>query len=134
MFMGWWSCSRNMACVSLSGMEGAYLSTSMAHALTATRTTHPIVDRDGRVIGLLAGRPQGAKDWDRLAKEMADAVEAARSRCEFTDKQLHHRRGVFPAVPAGIIHGNGTPVSCVKCTSIALPWPPSPPSPFMSVP
>jgi hypothetical protein len=29
------------------------------------------------MIGLLAGQLQGMKDWDGLAKEMADAIEAA---------------------------------------------------------
>jgi hypothetical protein len=91
---------------------------STSHTLTALRTTHPIVDSEGRVIGLLAGRPQCAEDWDALCKEAADAIEEARSRCVFADKQVDHRRGAFPAVPVGISHGNGTQVSPVRCTLV----------------
>jgi hypothetical protein len=79
--------------------------------VTARRTTHPVVDSEGRVIGLLAGRPQDIATWERLCKQAADAIEESRSRCVFTEKQRDHRRGAFPAAIVGVIHGNGTSVS-----------------------
>lgn len=90
----------------------------MARALTARRTTHPIVDSEGRVVGLLAGRLQDAAAWERLCKQAADAIEESRARCVFTAKQRDHRRGAFPNAVVGIIHGNGTQVSPTKHTSI----------------
>ncbi|KAF8227679.1 hypothetical protein L208DRAFT_1221428, partial [Tricholoma matsutake] len=83
--------------------------------LTALRTTHPIIDSEDRVIGLLARRPQGAADWEALCKEAADAIEEARSRCVFAEKQVDHHHRAFPAVPVGIAHGNGTQGPCNLC-------------------
>jgi hypothetical protein len=99
-------------------MGSKCLLASKTQALTVLRTTHPIVDFEDRVIGLLAGRPQGAVDWEAVCKEAVDAIEEARSRCVFTDKQVDHRRGAFPAVPVGISHGNGTQVSPMRCTPV----------------
>jgi hypothetical protein len=111
MSTGWRSCRRSSDYASLNGMESKRLLVSTTHALTACRTTHPIVDSEDRIIGLLASRPQSAADWEVLCKEAADAIEDARARCVFTVKQVDHRRGAFPAVPVGISHGNGTQVS-----------------------
>jgi hypothetical protein len=98
------------------GWEVSPPAASTAHALTTGRTTHPIVDADGRVIGLLAGEPQDTGGWGRVCKEAADAIESARVKCVFTDKQIHHRRGEHPALAMGITHGTGTLVSPACCT------------------
>ena len=39
------------------------------------RTTHPVVDREGHVIGLLVGQPQDAAGWEQICKEVVDAME-----------------------------------------------------------
>ena len=83
----------------------------MAYPLTAHRTTHPIVDSEGRVIGLLTGHPQDAAGWLKVSKEAAEAIENSRANCTFTPEQKHHHRGAFPALPFSIYHGNGTQVS-----------------------
>ena len=103
-----------MGCGSLNGMESKCLSVRMAWVLTARRTTHPIVNSEGCVIGLLAGQLQDAAAWERLSKQAADAIEKLRARCVFTAKQQDHRHGAFPNAVVGIIHGNDTQVSPTK--------------------
>lgn len=73
-------------------------------------TPTPIVDANDRIIAVLAGRPKGP-EWDRAAEGAADAIREAGKATSFTDEQISHRRGAFPAVGAGISFGNGQTVS-----------------------
>ena len=66
------------------------------------------------MIGLLAGRPQDAARWEQICKEVADAMEDSRAHFRFTEEQLNHRHGAFPAVAVGISHGNGTQVGAAN--------------------
>ena len=103
------------------GWKVSLATASIGQALNACRTTHPIIDSDGRVIGLLAGHPKDAAEWARISKEAADAVENARAKCVFTPEQKHHRRGASPALAFGISHGNGTVVGLYS----SLPYQPT---------
>ena len=93
------------------GWKVSSAAASMGQPLNACRTTHPVVDSDGRVIGLLAGHPKDTAGWMRISREAAGAIENARAKCVFTPEQKHHRRGASPALAFGISHGNGTLVS-----------------------
>lgn len=68
-----------------------------------------LVDINGRIFGVLAGRPQGAADWEENVHLPAcKAFEKAERGCSFD----HHdkeppRRGPFPALDVGVSHGGG---------------------------
>ncbi|THU80180.1 hypothetical protein K435DRAFT_585990, partial [Dendrothele bispora CBS 962.96] len=66
----------------------------------------PILDSENRVAAFLAGRPRD-ESWDVLVGEAALKVEEARGEISFTEKQLHHGRGDFPALSMGFAHGSG---------------------------
>ena len=69
------------------------------------RTPIPIVDKEGRVIALLAGRPAD-ENWDEVQEAAAALLEKIRSDCpEFDDGC--HRRGDFPTLRCGVSHGGG---------------------------
>ena len=69
----------------------------------------PLVDNDNYVIGVCAGTPKGAKDWDALQRHAASLLEDARSRLKFDKKDKDNRRGKFSAINVGISHGGGQP-------------------------
>jgi hypothetical protein len=75
------------------------------------RTTHLLLDSEDRVIGILGGQPKNAKEWERVSREAAEALEDTRGSCSFSDKQVNHCHGAFPALAVGIAHGDGTIVS-----------------------
>ncbi|KAI9061264.1 hypothetical protein FKP32DRAFT_1533454, partial [Trametes sanguinea] len=66
----------------------------------------PILDKDGRVFAVLAGRPRNS-DWDEVNKDLQDVFETTREAYGLTAKQISHRRGEFPAVTCGISYGGG---------------------------
>ncbi|KAI0655654.1 hypothetical protein C8Q70DRAFT_922932, partial [Cubamyces menziesii] len=67
-----------------------------------------ILDKDERVIGVLAGRPQSnLPEWDRVVEDAGKAMDAAASECVFKDHQIRHRRGEFPTLAYGISFGGG---------------------------
>ncbi|THU90572.1 hypothetical protein K435DRAFT_613407, partial [Dendrothele bispora CBS 962.96] len=70
------------------------------------RTSRPILDKHGRVVAVLAGRPRSS-DWDALVKGGAEEIARAREELTFTRKQTEHSRGDFPAVTVGVAHGGG---------------------------
>ena len=71
-----------------------------------------------RIIAVLVGQPD-----DPLWKDTVDAAAGVMQEVEqqgagvdlFTGKSLHHRRGEFLAIPAGVSFGGGQTVR-------ALPW------------
>lgn len=85
------------------------------------RTTHLLVDSEDRVIGILGGQPKNAEEWERVCREAAEALENSRGSCSFSDKQVKHRRGAFPALAVGIAHGDGTLVSSPAFCPTTLP-------------
>ncbi|THV00197.1 hypothetical protein K435DRAFT_657536, partial [Dendrothele bispora CBS 962.96] len=66
----------------------------------------PILDKHGRVVAVLAGRPRSS-DWDSLVKEGAEKIDRAREELSFTRKQTEHSRGDFPAISVGVAYGGG---------------------------
>jgi len=73
-----------------------------------SRTPTPIIDREGRVVAILAGRPAD-DSWDALSTEAAEALEEARRCCNVPAKDGRHRRGHFLALRCGVSHGSGQP-------------------------
>lgn len=69
-----------------------------------------IVDADDFIIGLLGGMP-GDPNWDTVQLNASDAIDTTRAQLKFESKDLHHRRGNFPALGVGISHGGGQTVS-----------------------
>jgi len=66
----------------------------------------PVIDREGQLVAILAGRP--ADDtWDALSTEAAEALEEARQCCSVPAKDKRHRRGHFLALNCGVSHGSG---------------------------
>ncbi|KAF9546877.1 hypothetical protein CPC08DRAFT_769561 [Agrocybe pediades] len=74
------------------------------------RSTIPLVDKEGRVWGVLAGQPNDPQ-WAELHVEAADALESHRNRC-VASKKKPNRRGKFNALRCGISHGGGQSQPC----------------------
>lgn len=75
----------------------------------ASRDSHAIVDREGRVISVLAGTPRDP-NWGSLMKELEEAIGQAQEKMTFSKKQKEHVRGVFPSVSVGSSFGGGSKV------------------------
>ncbi|KJA18009.1 hypothetical protein HYPSUDRAFT_145652, partial [Hypholoma sublateritium FD-334 SS-4] len=70
------------------------------------RITQAIVDRDGRVIAVLAGHPNDV-DWGTVQRTAHSAILSAKTRTRFMKKATRHRRGDYPAAAVGISFGGG---------------------------
>ncbi|EIW58911.1 uncharacterized protein TRAVEDRAFT_86929, partial [Trametes versicolor FP-101664 SS1] len=79
------------------------------HRSTPPSTPFKIVDKDGRVIGLLAGRPADAS-WDDVASSAYSAMAEAAEACQFKPKHSDHRRGQFATLATGVSFGGGRTV------------------------
>lgn len=73
------------------------------------RTPTPILDREGRLVAILAGHPDD-DSWPDLSKQAAEMLEEARGRCQLPGKASRHRRGHFAALRSGVSHGGGQKV------------------------
>jgi hypothetical protein len=78
----------------------------------------PILDKLGRIIAVLAGRPHH-DSWNDVNEKVSKIIELVRSMCKFPKKAKVHRRGKFPAMAIGISHGGGQKVR------LYIPTPPS---------
>jgi hypothetical protein len=74
------------------------------------RVTDHIVDKMGKVIGVLCGFPDD-DSWEATHRGAADAIRAARDVACFSDECKKHRRGNFPALAVGVSFGGGQKVS-----------------------
>lgn len=72
----------------------------------APRTPTPIINREGRLVAILAGHPED-NSWHQVSNEGAEALEEARRRCKIPAKAGRHRRGQFIALRCGVSHGGG---------------------------
>ncbi|KAJ7794861.1 hypothetical protein B0H14DRAFT_2392195, partial [Mycena olivaceomarginata] len=79
----------------------------------------PLVDREGRVVAVLGGRPNDA-EYLRLTEEAADHLESARGNPALHLDRHIGRRGTFPGVSAGISFGGGQQVPGNLSLSVAL--------------
>lgn len=66
----------------------------------------PILDREGRLVAILAGCPND-DSWPDLSRQAAEMLERARRTCKIPAKAGHHRRGHFTALRCGVSHGGG---------------------------
>lgn len=73
---------------------------------TSSSSATPIVDNDGRVIAVLAGRPSDA-GWEELQRRAASKLKDCRHGCRFSGKLAENRRGGFPALAIGVSFGGG---------------------------
>ncbi|KAI0054952.1 hypothetical protein BV25DRAFT_1816303 [Artomyces pyxidatus] len=77
------------------------------------REAKAIVDREGRIVVYLAGRPKDDKTWDANSAEASQALKTAREVCEkdYREDQVKHPRGCYPIMHAGYSHGGGPKAS-----------------------
>ncbi|KAF9046181.1 hypothetical protein BJ165DRAFT_1345804 [Panaeolus papilionaceus] len=66
----------------------------------------PLSDCEGRIIGVLAGRPRDPA-YVQACQNFFLRAQTARDLETFSDKETMHRRGAFPAIAFGISYGNG---------------------------
>ncbi|KAI9058718.1 hypothetical protein FKP32DRAFT_1680442 [Trametes sanguinea] len=69
-------------------------------------TPYTLLDRDGRVIALLAGHPQDPQ-WGATVEAANCAMEEAYRDCTFTREDKVHRRGTFATLARGVSFGGG---------------------------
>lgn len=67
----------------------------------------PIVDSEGRIVAVLAGRPSNDSSWNLVAAEAANELDSKRPMLRFRNEEVAHRRGNFAAKGYGISHGGG---------------------------
>jgi len=82
-----------------------------------SRTTHLLMDREKRVIGLLAGQPKSG-DWATVCNKTFVALDRLAERVAPSEKDIQSRRGIFPTIAYGISLGNGQKVSIYHLCSI----------------
>ncbi|KAI9429656.1 hypothetical protein H4582DRAFT_2064922 [Lactarius indigo] len=85
----------------LTGQHG------MAYFPWDGRQSHPLLDREKRIIGVLVGQPRSQSSWENAKSGAFAALRAAAGLMTFMDKELTNRRGAFPCVSHGISFGNG---------------------------
>ena len=71
-----------------------------------SRTPMPIVDKWGRIIGVLGGSPDDPT-WSSVHQQAAQEIESSRDQCHFSKKQKTHRRGRYSVLASGITIGPG---------------------------
>ncbi|KAG2030705.1 hypothetical protein BDR03DRAFT_877726 [Suillus americanus] len=76
------------------------------HGLTYNRSPQTLLDKNGRVIGVLAGQPRD-DDWELTISQACAAMENAREHCTFKLSDTHHWRGLYPCLAVGVSYGGG---------------------------
>lgn len=76
----------------------------------SSRTTHLLLDRGMRIIGVLAGYPN-REDWQEACSMAFCALDKVAQRIKPSKKDIEGRRGIYPSIAYGISLGNGQPVS-----------------------
>ncbi|KAJ7079410.1 hypothetical protein B0H15DRAFT_787992 [Mycena belliarum] len=71
----------------------------------------PIVDMHGRIVAVLAGQPRDPTYAADAAAAFAAMQAEAADAC-FPSSMSKHRRGLFPAINAGLYYGKGTRTAC----------------------
>ncbi|KAI0066767.1 hypothetical protein BV25DRAFT_1796690, partial [Artomyces pyxidatus] len=69
-----------------------------------------IVDREGRIVVYLAGRPASDATWDDAVREASELLtKVGDEDCEkdFKPDQVSHQRGQYPILHTGYSHGGG---------------------------
>ncbi|TFK72996.1 hypothetical protein BDN72DRAFT_762244 [Pluteus cervinus] len=71
------------------------------------RTPRPILDSEGRVFAVLVGQPDNPSFATSCANVLSLMAQEGKG-IQFLKKDKRHRRGHFPAVNVGVMHGKGT--------------------------
>ncbi|KAI0055665.1 hypothetical protein BV25DRAFT_1815289, partial [Artomyces pyxidatus] len=69
-----------------------------------------IVDREGRIVVYLAGRPANDASWEKATREASELLKTVGEEvCEhdFRPDQRKHQRGEYPILHTGYSHGGG---------------------------
>ncbi|KAE9388176.1 hypothetical protein BT96DRAFT_836639, partial [Gymnopus androsaceus JB14] len=66
-----------------------------------------IVDREDRVISVLAGNPSNPH-WPAAMKELETKIMKSRANMSFSEKQKKNKRGPYPSVSVGNSFGGGS--------------------------
>lgn len=74
-----------------------------------SRDCYVVVDKAGRIIAVLAGKPRD-DNWDAVMTELTAQIKDARGSMTFSKKQEAHKRGKFPSVAVGTLFGGGSKV------------------------
>ncbi|KAI9068915.1 hypothetical protein FKP32DRAFT_1587310 [Trametes sanguinea] len=70
------------------------------------QTSELLVDSNGAVVGMLAGKPQDPT-WGETVAQVNEAMSAASAACRFSAVQKSHRRGDFATLAQGFSFGGG---------------------------
>ncbi len=91
--------------------DGRFVQTIPRHRMRspAARSTHPLVDTQGRFLGLLLGEMRDP-DYSYIRANVTHHLDEARRHCNLLGTE-RHRRGVYSTVQDGISFGGGQPVS-----------------------
>jgi len=65
-----------------------------------------VIDREGRVIGILAGCPED-DDWEAIQRDAQQHMEAARIHLTASYASRQHCRGAFATLRTGVSYGMG---------------------------
>ncbi|KAI0038924.1 hypothetical protein FA95DRAFT_1504882 [Auriscalpium vulgare] len=65
------------------------------------------VDRKGRALVQMAGRPASDASWPGEAQGLSELFSDVGDKCDFTAEQLRHTRGQYPIMRAGFSYGGG---------------------------
>ena len=83
--------------------------TSALKALKFIRTSIPILDKIGWLVGVCVGQPADPH-WPNMHAAAAAALERLRPYCYVPKKMRKHRHGAFVALQCGVSHGGGQPM------------------------
>lgn len=73
------------------------------------RTPLAILDHQGRIVVMLAGRPSDP-GWDGVIEEATSLFMAAKAKFDAQGEDIEHRRGHFVALRCGVSFGGGQTV------------------------
>jgi hypothetical protein len=85
----------------------------LTHANYALRTSYPLLDRQHRIVGVLAGAPR--ENWQAVQIEALDALRLVQSRLELSSQGKKGKRGTFPSLAHGLSFGGGQLVRALLC-------------------
>ncbi|KAE9394188.1 hypothetical protein BT96DRAFT_828078 [Gymnopus androsaceus JB14] len=71
------------------------------------RESYTVVDKSGRIITVLAGKPRD-NNWDAIMAELAQKLKDVRGKMSFSKKQKVHKHGKFTSVSVGNSFGGGS--------------------------
>ena len=77
------------------------------YCLTLTeRRAYPILDHKRRVVGAVCSPPDAA--FFTACNTACNAISEEGRRAYFSKEEFQHRRGRYPALNFGVLHGKGT--------------------------